>query len=1215
MVGSCTLEYMRLSFVLCAWIVGSGVAAADPLDGAPFSAKPADLIALAKATPSQDAPVLVLRDDETITYDDHGRVERRYDIVAVIEKPAAVDGWGTLELGWSPFYQDKPSVRARVIASDGSVAELDPKLISDAPVVEDSPNVFSDRRTMQAPLPRLAVGAVIEEQYTITDREPLLSAGETDLAYVGRGVPVRRSRVTISAPAARALHVVARGFAKAPAPHKSSRGGRTTWAYDLGATAADDHDVTGVPADVAEYPYIGVASGASWAAVAKDYRRLVDERTKDGLPLPDGVRGATPRETVDRAVAWLHAHVRYTGIELRDSAIVPWAPAEISARGFGDCKDKAALLVALLRGAGLRADLAVLWTGPGTDVDRELPGLGVFDHAIVRAKVDGKDLWIDATEDTLPAGQLPARDQGRLALIVADDTTDLVTTPVAAPADNLVHEVHTYHVAEIDHGTVTETAEERGVYWDNLRDFIRDKAQADATKSLSSYVEHEYRGKLSGFSGNHPAAITQPFVLTLQVADAARVDTDREEASVWLFASDTLRNLPDLLTETGAATDARVKARTIDYVFTIPHVYEIENRIELPPGFTAPTLVARDQQALGTMTFTTTRRLDGNDLVITYRLDTGKRRITTAELATTRAAVLALQKANAEHVLLAQTGASLLQAGKIKEAIAEFQRLIALHPKEALHQDQLANAYSRAGMGAAARRVALAATKLEPTSGDAFSLLAWQLRRDSLGREYGFDADRAGAIAAYHKALALTPKHMGAMHDLAELLVVDERGRRDARPADRLEAIATYRRLTALSDAVDYQRGLIDAMLDAGQYADADAAARTLAESEDSATLQVVAAALARGPAEAIAIAGAASSGAQRTRVLSAAARRLMALRAYDAMRALVAEVSTGAPDPRMAKFARIDLDKLGAADPKRPALLAMLAVSGIPVAHPPWGPELALSLHRAGRAVNLGRDWTELPPAVTADVMAAGVPFVVDGNPRDGWQVRADLATGRVAFYVVLDHGQARLIGDNDLPAGVGRLALALLARNDVAGATRWIDQLVTDLDKVHAKPWAPAIKLYRDEQARASGKPPAKAIVELVAALAAGRTDGRARRAGAAPLRRPGRRRQDAVPAGALRHAGRARGLGRGGQDGRCDARDGEAVEGVPPRLRARARGQDQGSDRRRRRAPRAVARRSRRARPARAADRRRRRVGRRAAVARQDRRAPGRDLRHAQ
>ena len=50
------------------------------------------------------------------------------------------------------------------------------------------------------------------------------------------------------------------------------------------------------------------------------------------------------------------------------------------------------LLVALLRQAGIRADLALLSDGPGQDVDPQLPAFSAFDHAIVRARIGSTDV-------------------------------------------------------------------------------------------------------------------------------------------------------------------------------------------------------------------------------------------------------------------------------------------------------------------------------------------------------------------------------------------------------------------------------------------------------------------------------------------------------------------------------------------------------------------------------------------------------------------------------------------------------------------------------------------------------------------------------------------------------------------------------------------------------------------------------------------------------
>jgi transglutaminase-like putative cysteine protease len=117
------------------------------------------------------------------------------------------------------------------------------------------------------------------------------------------------------------------------------------------------------------------------------------------------------------------------------NAIVPHRPAETWARRYGDCKDQAALLVALLRTAGIPASIALLFSGTGGDLDPALPGFEQFNHAIV-AVGEQSPLFIDPTDRFSPVGELPIADQGRLALVIDRSTTALVRTPSATSKDN-----------------------------------------------------------------------------------------------------------------------------------------------------------------------------------------------------------------------------------------------------------------------------------------------------------------------------------------------------------------------------------------------------------------------------------------------------------------------------------------------------------------------------------------------------------------------------------------------------------------------------------------------------------------------------------------------------------------------------------------------------------------------------------------------------------
>ena len=69
------------------------------------------------------------------------------------------------------------------------------------------------------------------------------------------------------------------------------------------------------------------------------------------------------------------------------------------------------------------------------DVPAELPGMGLFDHAIVyipgegHGAESGSGLFIDATDQYARLGQLPIADQGRLSLIARPETSALMRIP------------------------------------------------------------------------------------------------------------------------------------------------------------------------------------------------------------------------------------------------------------------------------------------------------------------------------------------------------------------------------------------------------------------------------------------------------------------------------------------------------------------------------------------------------------------------------------------------------------------------------------------------------------------------------------------------------------------------------------------------------------------------------------------------------------------
>lgn len=131
-------------------------------------------------------------------------------------------------------------------------------------------------------------------------------------------------------------------------------------------------------------------------------------------------------EQIGAALRWVQEEVRYFGVELGKNSHWPSRPEETLARRFGDCKDKAFLLVALLRELGVQAQPALVNTNRGLESANYPYRMHAFDHVIVHVMREGESHFIDPTRRNQAGalGQFHEPDYGR-ALILSADTTGL----------------------------------------------------------------------------------------------------------------------------------------------------------------------------------------------------------------------------------------------------------------------------------------------------------------------------------------------------------------------------------------------------------------------------------------------------------------------------------------------------------------------------------------------------------------------------------------------------------------------------------------------------------------------------------------------------------------------------------------------------------------------------------------------------------------------
>jgi hypothetical protein len=158
-----------------------------------------------------------------------------------------------------------------------------------------------------------------------------------------------------------------------------------------------------LPRDQEAYPMLAIAPKQSWSDVQARARSWFD----GAFAAPsDAVRALADRlkaEAADKASYTVKAlrhvqdDVRYFAVLIDQSTHRPHPPSEVIERAYGDCKDKSQLLTALLRANDIDAVPALAGVSRQKSLAKDLPDVGNFDHAIVLARIDGKDYWLDPT--------------------------------------------------------------------------------------------------------------------------------------------------------------------------------------------------------------------------------------------------------------------------------------------------------------------------------------------------------------------------------------------------------------------------------------------------------------------------------------------------------------------------------------------------------------------------------------------------------------------------------------------------------------------------------------------------------------------------------------------------------------------------------------------------------------------------------------------------
>ncbi len=591
---------------------------------APYLVGAAQLARQARGTPADGSSSATALADVRIEHvQASGLSSLHIQQVFHIESEQGAREYSTRSVQYAAGMQRLQVLAARLFKRDGRV--IDGEESPGAAEEESSAAVYYDARSRTLRFPGVEKGDVVELEYRLTPQSNDNPYGKYfgDLVVFRATIPERLQRYVLIAPVSERFNVLQ---ARMPEAEVREERGRRVYRWELRDIAALPSEPRG-PAVTEIAPYVHVSSFDNWQEVGRWYARLIAPQfALDGAlrqALPRILAGKTGELEKIRAIhQFVLRNTHYVALEFGIYGYKPYPVSQVYARRFGDCKDKASLMIALLRAAGIDADIALVRTRRLGDIGEQAASIAIFNHAIVY--VPKYKLWLDGTAEYAGSRELPLEDQGAMALTVArDGGAQLRRIPVTLPMENYTHRQVQARILPNGGIEFTGSAYTRGEDAPGLRrEYEIAERQRDSLRSRLAAVLPSVR------------------VDTVQVYGANDLERDvtvKFSGDLDSFAGRQTLSLPaSWMPRTYVQTLAPLASRAEDLLLPAPWTTEEELHFALPAGARLES-VPQDttlNTPFGTALLRYQRQ--GNELVVTTSVQFRKLRITPAEYAAFR---------------------------------------------------------------------------------------------------------------------------------------------------------------------------------------------------------------------------------------------------------------------------------------------------------------------------------------------------------------------------------------------------------------------------------------------------------------------------------------------------------------------------------------------------------------------------------------------------
>lgn len=543
-------------------------------DGVKFSTGPDPAFVVRRDLPAQWDPAAPGADDrrwrvwrfETQADRRGGRDVVFYDYAFQARTASLLGEAGKFQIDFNPEYQRMTLHRVELLRDGRWENRLVPDKISLARREEDfEQDMTNGSVTALIVLEDVRVDDVVRLSYSIAGSNPILAGQTTDWTTLAWRNPMLQSRLRVLYDPGTEIAVHRENTTVQPQQRR--RADALEVVVEANATTPVVEEGS-YPVWYQPYPRISIAPKRRWdevvawalplyPKVSEPFDAELEARIVRWRALPDAAARLTA------ALRTVQNDVRYFGVEIGDNTHKPNPPQQVWRNRYGDCKDKVYLLMTILERLGIEAVPALVSIDRGRAIGDFVPSASAFDHVIVRARIDGRDVWVDPT--LTQQGGDPRRadlsDYGMALPVVAGQTA---LQPIPAPAEaNAGVEVIERFEPAVDGGEVIFSVET--VYTGSSADYQRRSTLSANEDDLARRYAEYYRKRFG----------------ELDVISRPKVEDDMERNVLRVREKYALKS--PLQTQSGGVRVLETYAETLQGASTLPNAVQRTGPLDFVP--------------------------------------------------------------------------------------------------------------------------------------------------------------------------------------------------------------------------------------------------------------------------------------------------------------------------------------------------------------------------------------------------------------------------------------------------------------------------------------------------------------------------------------------------------------------------------------------------------------------------------------------------------